>query len=204
MKTYALVSSAVAPVALIGGWTLAAQRQPAGFDSTVDTISALAALGATDRWLMTVALLCVGVCHVVTALGLTPAAVAGRIVLALGGVATMLVAAFPLPVVGTSAAHAVVAGAAFGALSIWPALAWRRGRGPVALRPAVSFAAALVLLGLVGWFTVTLGTGARVGLAERMAAGAQSCWPLIVVLSTRLHRHREDFDPLTVKAEVDR
>ncbi|GIE67384.1 hypothetical protein Apa02nite_034920 [Actinoplanes palleronii] len=185
------MSSAVAPVALIGGWTLAARRQPAGFDSAVDTISALAARGATDRWLMTVALLCVGVCHVVTALGLTPAAVAGRIVLALGGVATMLVAAFPLPVVGTSAAHTVVAGAAFGALATWPAFAWRRrDPGPMALRPTVSIAAALVLLGLVVWFTVTLGTGDRVGLAERVAAGAQSCWPLLAVLSCRLHTRR--------------
>jgi hypothetical membrane protein len=184
----ALVSSAAAPVALIGGWTLAAQRQPDGFDSTVDTISALAARDATDRWLMTAALVCVGVCHLVTALGLSRAAVAGRVLLGLGGVATLLVAVFPLPATGAAPAHAGSAAVAFGALAVWPALAWRRGdRVPAALRPAVSFAAALVLLGLVAWFAVTLGAGGRVGLAERFAAGAQACWPLIAVLSGR-HR----------------
>jgi hypothetical membrane protein len=177
---WVLVSSTAAPVALIGGWTLAAYRQPGDFDGTVETISALAALDATDRWLMTVALLCVGVCHVVTAAGLYRAATAGRTVLALGGVATILVAMFPLP----SPAHAVPAGAAFVALAIWPALARRRAPGPVALRPAVSLAAATVLLALIAWFAITLSAGGPVGLAERVAAGAQAFWPLIVVLST--------------------
>jgi hypothetical membrane protein len=188
---WTLLSSTAAPITLIGGWTLAAQRQPDGFDSTVDTISALAALNATDRWIMTVALLAVGACHVVTALGLSPAARPGRFVLATGGVATALVAVFPLPVAGPAPAHAVAAGVAFGALAVWPALAWRRSSpsmpepGPFALRPFVSLAAAVVLLGLVAWFTVTLGSSGPTGLAERVAAGAQACWPLIVVLSSR-------------------
>ena len=47
------VSSAAAPVLLIGGWTVAAGRQRGGFDPVVETISALAAHGADDRWLMT-------------------------------------------------------------------------------------------------------------------------------------------------------
>jgi hypothetical membrane protein len=188
---WALLSSATAPVALIGGWTLAAQRQPDGYDSTVATISSLAAQDAADRWVMTVALLVVGVCHTVTALGLSRAACRGRVVLCLGGVATMLVALFPLPAMGDAPAHAAAAGVAFVALAVWPALAWRRGGGgPVALRPVVSLAAALVLLGLVAWFAGMLGTGGRVGLAERVAAGAQAYWPLIAALSSRLHGRR--------------
>ncbi|GAA1656968.1 DUF998 domain-containing protein [Actinoplanes couchii] len=159
-------------MALIGGWTLAAYRQPEGFDSTVDTISALAAIGAADRWLMSLALVVVGVCHVVTALGLTWVATPGRIVLGLGGVATALVAAFPLPMAG----HGVVAAAAFGALAVWPAFDRRRGE-PVL--------AAAVLLGLVGWFAVSLVTATHVGLAERVAAGAQALWPLVVVVTGR-------------------
>jgi hypothetical protein len=123
---WALASSAAAPVTLIGGWTLAARRQPGRFDSTVETISALAARGAADRWLMTAALLGVGVLHVVTALGLSPAATAGRLLLGLGGVATALVAAFPLPITGAAPAHAAAAGTAFVALAAWPALAWRQ------------------------------------------------------------------------------
>ncbi|HEU5108145.1 MAG TPA: DUF998 domain-containing protein [Micromonosporaceae bacterium] len=188
---WALLSSAAAPAVLIGGWTLAARRQPGGYDSTVATISSLAAQDATDRWLMTAALLGVGVCHMVTASGLSQAAPAGRVLLGLGGAATVGVAVFPLPATGAAAAHAVAAGVAFVALAVWPALAWRRGgRGPAALRPVVSVAAAMAMLGLVAWFGATLGSGGRVGLTERVAAGAQACWPLVAVLSSRWYTRR--------------
>lgn len=45
-----VVSSAASPVLLIGGWTLAAALQPPSFNPVTDTVSALAAIGATDRW----------------------------------------------------------------------------------------------------------------------------------------------------------
>lgn len=182
---WALLSSTAAPVLLIGGWTLAARRQPDDFDSTVQTISALAGLAAEDRWLMTTALLGVGGCHLATAAALTGCAAAGRLTLAFGGVCTMLVAAFPVPATGDSPAHAAVAGGAFLALAVWPALAWRQGHAVPVLRPAPSLAAAVLLTGLVGWFGLSLPTGERIGLAERVAAGAQACWPLVVVRCTR-------------------
>jgi hypothetical membrane protein len=185
---WALVSSAAAPVLLIGGWTVAATRQPGGFDSVQDTISALAALDATDRWIMTTGLAGLGVCHVVTALGLRPLAVPGRVVLAVGGVATVLVAAYPLPAGGgSSTAHTAVAAVAFGALSVWPALAWHRGRLHARpARAAVGLGAAAVLTGLLGWFGAELALDdGRVGLAERVTAGAQALWPLAAVLLGR-------------------
>ncbi|BBH68537.1 hypothetical protein ACTI_52220 [Actinoplanes sp. OR16] len=183
---WALLSSAAAPALLIGGWTAAAHLQPYAFDSTVQTISALAARTATDRWLMTTALICVGLCHVVTSLGLPAAARPGRLVLALGGVATVLVAAFPLPPAGPAPAHAASATVAFTALALWPALSWHRHADvPITLRPAMACAAAAVLLGLVAWFAVSLTTGDHGGLTERLAAAAQACWPLLVALSTR-------------------
>ena len=185
---WGLVSAAAAPLLLMGGWTVAARRQPAGFDSTTDTISALAALGAQDRWLMTSALVGLGASHVVTALALRPFPRRGRLLLGAGGVATLLVAAFPLPDSDDgSVPHTVVAGIAFVALSAWPALAWRRGaRDPAPLRPAVALGAATVLLGLLGWFGAELATdGDRVGLTERVTAGAQALWPLAVVVASR-------------------
>jgi hypothetical membrane protein len=171
-----LVSSALAPVFLVGGWTLAARRQPAGYDSTRDTISALAAVGAPDRWVMTTGLVGLGVCHLVTALGLGPVSTVGRVMLAVGGVATLLVAAFPLPREGSSAAHAVAALVAFVALTLWPAFARYPTHG--------GLAATVVLAVLLGWFGVELfGAGARIGLSERVLAGAQSLWPFCVAVA---------------------
>jgi len=187
---WGLVSSAAAPVLLIGGWTVAAGLQPGEFDSVADTISALAALDAADRWVMTTGLAGLGVCHIATAFALRPLARSGRLVLGAGGVATLLVAAFPLPADESgSVPHTIAAGAAFAALSVWPALAWRRSDRkdvPAPARPAVALGAAAVLLGLLGWFGAELAADdGRVGLSERAVAGAQSLWPLAAVLLSR-------------------
>lgn len=184
-----MLSATGAPVLLIGGWTLAAARQPGTFDSSTETISALAAFGAADRWIMTTGLAGLGGCHIVTALGLRPAALPGRLVLAAGGLATVLVAAFPQPGEGSSTAHVLAAGVAFPALSVWPALAWRRWPsrpGFARLGPGVSVGAAATLLGLLGWFAAELyGGGGRLGLSERALAAAQALWPLAAVLLAR-------------------
>ncbi len=185
---WVVVSAALAPVFLVGGWTVAAARQPAGYSSGRDSISALAGLAANDRAVMTAGLVGLGVCHLVTACGLRPARFAGRLMLAVGGVATVLVAAFPLPVVGTSQTHRLVAGLAFVALGLWPAFAWRHGlAAPWGLRPYVSFIAAACLLVLLGLFAAQLSfDGAFIGLTERLVAGAEAVWPLVVVLTARL------------------
>src|SRR5258706_7467233 len=52
---WGVLSAGLAPVFLIGGFTVAAAVQPPGFSSVRDTISALAGLGAAHRWLMTAA-----------------------------------------------------------------------------------------------------------------------------------------------------
>jgi hypothetical membrane protein len=181
---WVVVSSALAPILLIGGWTVAAARQKPGFSSVRDTISALAGYGATDRWLMTAALYGVGACHLVTALGLREAALGGRLVLALGGAATLAVAAFPLSAEGESRPHTVSAYAAFTALALWPALSWHIGAAAFGLRPPVALAAAGILVALAVWLAVALDADpAHAGLAERVAAGAQALWPLVVVLT---------------------
>ncbi len=169
----ALVSSVLAPMALIGGWTWGESRQPAVYDATRDTISALAATGATDRWIMTTGLVVLGGCHVVTALGLTGARPAGRVVLGAGGLTTVLVAVFAEP----SAAHVPVATASFVALTLWPVLA-----GAPSHR--AGWLAGGVLAVALGWFALELG-GPRSGLAERVVAGAQALWPLAVAWSLR-------------------
>ena len=184
---WGLVSSAAAPVLLIGGWTVAAGRQRGGFDPVVETISALGAHGADDRWLMTTALAGLGACHLTTALALRAAATPGRVLLAVGGLGTLLVAAFPLPAGGGgSAAHTAAATVSFVALGSWPLLAGHAASESWPLRRPVSVTAGVVLLGLVGWFFVELVADTdRVGLSERVAAGAQSLWPLAAAWGAR-------------------
>ncbi len=180
---WAVLSSACAPILLIGGWQLAAARQPGGFDPVSQTISALAARSATDPWVMTAALAGVGVCHTVTAVGLGTVAVPGRVLLATGGAATVLLAAFPQPAIGYSTVHVAAASIAFPALSLWPALACRRGGTPEA---GPMLVAAVGLLGLLGWFGIEyFGQSPRIGLSERVLAAAQALWPLAAVLLSR-------------------
>jgi hypothetical membrane protein len=190
---WGLVSSAAAPVLLVGGWTLAAGLQPGSFDAVTGTISSLAAVGAADRWVMTLALAGVGACHVITGLALRPAASAGRLILMSGGAAVMLVAAFPETTGGGgSLPHTFWATVGFVALTAWPLAARRRGPWvPALLRPGACAGAAGVLLGLLVWFgTELIGGGRQVGLAERALAGAQAVWPLVVVLACRWSQSR--------------
>ena len=184
---WGVVSSAAAPVLLVGGWTAAASLQPR-FDPVADTVSALAAQGATDRWVMTLTFLVVGCCYIVTALALRPAGPAGRLILLTGALAGMLVAANPEhPADAYPVPHIITASAGFAGLVTWPAGSWRRGPvAPWGLRPAVAAAAVAVLFALLVWFGAELILGWRqAGLAERVAGAAQAVWPLAVVLSCR-------------------
>jgi hypothetical membrane protein len=175
----------VAPVLLVGGWTAAASLQPR-FDPVADTVSALAAQGATDRWVMTLTFVVVGGCYIVTALALRPARPAGRLILIVAALVGMLVAAYPeRPGDAYPVPHIISAVVGLAGLVAWPAWACRRGSAvPWALRPAVAATAVAMLLALVVWFGIELVLGAgQVGLAERVAGGAQAVWPLAVVLS---------------------
>ena len=174
MRRWVLGSATLAPVALVGGWTLGAARQPAGYDPLRDTISALAAHGAVDRWVMTVGLAVLGGCHVLTALGLEEGSASGRALFGLGGVSTALVAAFPQP----SAGHFPAAAASFVALALWPFAS----RLP---RPTTGRLATVGLLALLAWLGVELRGGALLGLSERLLAGAEALWPLAVALAVR-------------------
>jgi Protein of unknown function (DUF998) len=174
----------MAPVLLVGGWTAAARLQPSSFDPVTETVSALAAVGAAHRWVMTLTFLLVAVCDIVTAAALRPAGAPGRLILMAGAVGGLLVALNP-DHFGGSISHAIWASIGFCGMTLWPAGAWRRGPSvPWGLRPAVCAVAVAVLLTLTAWFGAELVTGAgQAGLAERIAGFAQALWPLTVVLS---------------------
>jgi hypothetical membrane protein len=172
MRRPGFVSAGLAPVALIGGWSLAQVRQPPGYDAVRDTISALAASPAHDRWIMTTGLGLLGACHIVTAASLTEATALARALLATGGVATIVVAAAPQP----AAAHVPAAAVGFIALAIWPA--WSGVPSRTSSRVATA-----VLVVLLGWLGLQLHHGGLLGLSERAVAGAEALWPLVVVVS---------------------
>jgi hypothetical membrane protein len=185
---WGVISAAAAPIVLIGGWTVAAGLQPR-FDPVADTVSDLAAIGATDRWVMNLVFLLVGSCYILTALALRPAKTPGRVILIAGAAAGMMVAANPEHAGGFgSVPHFVWAAIAFAGVTFWPALACRRGTDvPWGLRPRPAAAAVAVQFALLGWFGAELILAAgQVGLAERVVGAAQAAWPLAVVLSCRL------------------
>ena len=67
MRNWVAVPAITAPVALIGGWSLAQAHQPRAYDPLRDTISALAARPATDSWIMTTGLALLGLSYVAAA-----------------------------------------------------------------------------------------------------------------------------------------
>lgn len=185
---WSIVPAAAPPVVLAAGWMIAAWLQSRPYNPVADTVSVLAGIGATERWVMTMAFAVAGACEVVTGLVLGAARMAGRLVLMAGGIAGVLVAAFPVQVgVPAPAAHVLWATVGLAALAVWPVAACRPGRAvPWTLRPGISVRVALILLILLAWFGLELVTsGGQAGLAERVLGEAQSAWPFAVVMSCR-------------------
>ncbi|SCG75716.1 DUF998 domain-containing protein [Micromonospora inositola] len=197
VSTWAVATAAAAPVVLVVGWTVAGARQPVSYDPVRDTISELAGQGANDTWIMVGCLVLLGCCYLATAAVLHAAGLPSRFLLAVGGVATIALVAFPRPRVGGSVGHGTVATVAVLALALWPAgSALRLPRGPDAGHPArpeqpwafrrpVALTVTALLLGLFGWFAFEVTTGSRTGLAERATALGVALWPLLAMLSAR-------------------
>ncbi|MDQ8705351.1 DUF998 domain-containing protein [Streptomyces sp. LHD-70] len=184
---WAVLSSACAPFLLVGGWSIAAQLHGPGYDPVTETISVMAADGASGRWVLTGVLFVLGTCHLVTAWGLRPAALAGRAALACGGVAVIGMGLSPVPESGGSEVHGWVAAVGFALMALWPVLASDRdGAAPWGLRLALSLAVCLLMGAGAAWFLIELHRqGGAAGVAERVLTTAQTAWPFVVVASCR-------------------
>ena len=201
-----LLSSVCAPVLLVVGWTVSALLQGPGYDPAAKTISILAASGADGYWVMTPALVALGLCHLTTASGLHLAALPGRLTLGAGGLSAMMLALFPAPSSGGSLGHGAVVTAGFSLLAVWPVLAVRRtaaperttgrppaaGRAPWGLRHWPSLMATTLMWLGGGWFLLSLSVQGTAGVAERVLTFAQSFWPLVVVLSCVRHTDNDE------------
>lgn len=183
---WGIASSVLPPVVLAAGWTIGAYLQSRPYNAVSDTVSALAGIGATDRWVMTLAFALAGACEIVTALALGPARLAGRLILVAGGTAGILVAEFPVHMGhGAPGSHILWATVGLVALAAWPLASAHRGPdAPWALHFGVSIGVAVLLAALLAWFGLELVTSAgQAGLAERVLGEVQSAWPFVVVMS---------------------
>lgn len=191
MPWWGVASSVLAPAILIGGWTAAADLQPAPFDPVSRSISALGMVGMPYRWVIAVSLLGVGVCHAITGLALRAAAEPGRALLIIGGISSILIAVNPQARHGGSLPHEAFSLLGVVVMTMWPIAAIRREpSAPLGLRPAAAYASTGFAVALLVWFTAELFNGPLLGLTERAVAAGQSIWPLLVVLSVLAVRQR--------------
>src|SRR5260370_25982770 len=75
---WAIVSAALSPVLLTGGYLLAGALQPASYNPMRETISAMAGQAGTDRWIMTGGIVLVASCYLLTPAALTAARASPR------------------------------------------------------------------------------------------------------------------------------
>src|SRR5580698_7067873 len=147
---WAAVSTALTPLVMTGGWLVAEALQPPSYSPLHDSISGLAALGATDRWIVTSALFLVGVCYFVTAACLPGQRAPSRIVLLIAGLSGIGIAVSPQPVQGTNPQHRIWTSVGAVAITIWPAFTVSRAPSPPLILRARAVAAvtavSLVLL----------------------------------------------------------
>jgi hypothetical membrane protein len=176
----AIVSASLAPIFFVGGSIIAGALSP-GYDPVRQTISELAAGDAPTRVLMTTFFVLTGLCHLVTVSCARGIGIPGRVAFLVGALASLGVAAFPLPsVAGTSATHTTFAIVGF-------VFRFRRDF-PWLVRPVGSLVGTAILTALCIWFLIvwTSHSSPDVGLVERIAADAESIWPAVV--ATALYR----------------
>jgi hypothetical membrane protein len=193
LSRWATVSTALAPLLMVGAWLLAETLQPPSYSPLYSSISGLAAVGATDRWIVTGALLLVGACYFVTAACLPGLRKSARTVLVIAGLSSIGIAMSPQPVHGTNAQHMVWTSLGAVAIAVWPAFtASRAPSRPLILRPPVAAAVTVVSVALLAWLIAETQGGSALGLAERLVTGVQMTWPFIVLLALRSGKVRNE------------
>ncbi|HTT55399.1 MAG TPA: DUF998 domain-containing protein [Streptosporangiaceae bacterium] len=183
---WVLVTAGLSPILVTVAWLVAGTLQPASYSPVRDTVSALAGLGGTDRWIMTSALFAVGGCYLATAAGLAGLRAPARILLAVAGLSSIGIAASPEPAAGTTTRHLAWTALGAATITIWPAFTGRRSPGqPLILGTRGAAVVTTVFAGLLGWLLIETQQGTLLGLAERVMTSIQTAWPFLVAVALR-------------------
>ncbi|GAA5190008.1 DUF998 domain-containing protein [Rugosimonospora acidiphila] len=181
---WVLVCAALCPTLPTAGWLVGDAVQPEGYSPVHQTISILAGHAGAHRWIVTSALVLVGVCYGAIAAGLTALRRPARIGLAVGGASAIGVALCPEPVRGTTVQHLTFAVICTASLAAWPALtAWRGPRTCAVVSVPVAAVTTGLFVAMLGWLFVEAQTDGLVGLAERIDTSIQACWPFVVAMA---------------------
>jgi Protein of unknown function (DUF998) len=184
---WAVGTALLAPAVLVGGWLIGGALQPASYSPMRQTMSALAGISGTDRWVMTAALVLTGACQIATGAGLTGVRLPARILLILTGLSTLGIAASPEPAAGPTSRHLAFAVSCVVTTAVWPVLVARRGPAQPWILGACGCAmVTLAFAGLSCWLLIAARYGGSdLGMVERLTSAVQGLFPLVVALALR-------------------
>jgi hypothetical membrane protein len=188
---WTVVSAALCPVLLVGGWLVSGVVQPATYSPLHQTMSALAGQPGAHPWIMTGALFLVGSTQLATAAGLTQIGRPARLLLLVTGLCTIGVAGSPEPTAGPSHVHLAFAVSCVFTTTIWPLFVARRAPAPswsVSIYGCAAVTAFFAVLS--AWLLFATFGGGDLGLAERVTSTALGLFPLVVALSLRQAANR--------------
>jgi Protein of unknown function (DUF998) len=183
---WVFVCTGLIPLLLPSAWLIAGAIQPGSYDPVRQTISTLSGHAGAHRWIVTGALVVVGLCYIVAAAGLAMLRRAARIGLVVSGGASIGVAACPQPVVGSTFQHMLFTTVGAASIAIWPALTAERGQpaSPLTSVPVAAAISALFLV-LVAGLLVAAREGTAVGMVERFDSSIEIAWPFLVAMTVR-------------------
>jgi hypothetical membrane protein len=186
VPAWTVVSAALCPVLLVGGWVVGGAFQQTSYSPMQQTMSVLAGQPGTHPWIMTGALFLVGTTQLVTAVGLRQVGTPARVLLMVTGLCTFGVASSPEPVTGPSPIHLAFAVSCVFTTAIWPIFVARRPPAPAwAVSGSGCAAVTVCFAALSGWVLFASFGGGDLGLAERVTSTVLGLFPLIVALSLR-------------------
>ena len=173
----------IGPLQSVGGWLISGSLWP-GYDPIKQTISDLASPESPVRTIQTGFFLFAALLELLVAWLATDIRMRARIVIALGAIATVGVAIFPSPLIGSTPEHRFFAIASFIFFSAWPLFAIDSKSKNPALRPKPVLWATLALTAVSVWFLWIWADkdSPITGVSERVLTTSQALYLAIVLL----------------------